>query len=456
MINHIKNLVIMLLVFSALFLTSEIWFGYIDGTFMDVFARGRAPLVDSEFKRDFALPMRIVTGDGSQNFRIVYGGMRRENQVFNFSDDILFRALSRDDTPLLEAPDFGYILSGNVIIYEYAFDMPVDVFMSAMGVHSSVLSAALEQFDKIVFAPYNNSGVNVYFHNQNTEDWVGLFVEGDEFAIDLRVIVRLESRSPYSLVYFASSYLLEIADSPYNNLFIPVWEAGGHRYFIGSATPAHFDITDGAVMNVIRANVMSFFDNPSVVYDVPTAGGFAWADENTIVRHFRTNVLQHISYRRDLRNSELLEDFARALSFIYSRDLLLTNDFYLAGFREQGNERIFYFEYILEGLPVIFSDDLRGLISDHTTSALTIRFRDGNLVSYTRLAYTFTICNDVTDIANRDLPLYILYSGLDLDSLESVTLAFVAPRLDPSGSGDMSLWVNFRMEDGRSAMETLR
>jgi len=456
MINGIKNLTILLLVFSALFLTSEIWFGYIDGSFMDVFARGRAPLVDSEFKRDFALPMRIITGDGSQNFRIVYGGMRRESQVLIFSDNILFRALSRDDAPLLGAPNFGELLSGNIIVHEYAFGMPVDVFMSALGVRCNALGATLEQFDKIVFVPYSNAGVNVYFHNRNTGDWVGFFVEGGEFAIDLRVIVRLESRSPYALVYFASSYLLEIAEAPYNNLFIPVWGVGGHRYLIGSAAPAHFDITDGAVMNVIRANVMSFFDNPSVVYDVPTAGGFAWADENTIVRHFRTNVLQYISYRRDLRGSELLEDFARALSFIYSRDLLLNNDFYLAGFREQGNERIFYFEYILEGLPVIFSDDLSGLISDHTTSALTIRFRDGNLVSYTRLAYTFTINDEITDIANRDLPLYILYSGLDLDSLESVTLAFVAPRLDPSGSGDMSLWVDFRMEDGRSAMETLR
>ena len=455
LLNRVKNIFITFLVFLALYQASSIWFGYIGGNFLDVFARGRVAAVGGEFISNFALPMRIVTGDGSHNFRVVYGGMRHDSPVMLRSSDILLYALERDAAPSLEPPAFGEMLLGNVVIYEYAFEVPTSEFLIALGLRPGALSNSIERFNQIIFSPYQGLGINIYFHNQSTGAWAGLFVEGSELVQDFDEIVRIETRSPYSFIFFASSYLLDIDDNPYNNLFIPIWGEGGHRYFVGVATPAHFDATDGAVMSVIRANVMSFFDNAAVVYDVPSVEGFAWADESTIVRHFRNNVLQYISYRRDLRGSEFLDDFARALDFIYRRDLFMTDDFYLSGFREQGNERIFYFEYILEGLPVVLSDDLRGSINDHTTSAMTIRFRDGNLVSYTRLAYTFTMSDEVIDIANRNLPLYILYSGLDLESLESVTLAFVAPRLDSLGDGMMSLWVDFRMQDGISAMESL-
>jgi len=455
LLNRVKNIAIAFLVFLALYQASSIWFGYIGGNFLDVFARGRTQEVGGEFRTNFALPMRIITGDGSHNFRVVYGGMRNDNRVMSVSSDILLYALQRDELLSLEPPELREALWGNIIIYEYAFEMPMSEFLAALGFRSDTLSNSIERFNQIIFSPYQELGINIHFHNRSTGAWAGLFVEDSELVQYFNEIVQLETRSPYSFIFFASSYLLGIDDNPYNNLFIPVWGQGAHRYFVGKATPAHFDVTDGAVMSVIRANVMSFFDNPAVIYDVPSVGGFAWADESTIVRHFRNNVLQYISYRRDLRDSEFLDDFTRALDFIYHRDLFMTDDFYLSGFREQGNERLFYFEYILEGLPVVLSDDLRSSINEHTTSALTIRFRDGNLVSYTRLAYTFAMSDEIIDIANRDLPLYILYSGLDLESLESVTLAFVAPRLDSLGAGKMSLWVDFRMQDGISAMESL-
>ena len=454
--NRAKNIIIAFLVFLALYQASSIWFGYIGGNFLDVFATGRVHEIGGEFRANFALPMRIVTGNGSQNFRVVYGGMRNDGRVMETTSEILLYTLQRDEMPSLEPPAFGAILYGNLIIYEYAFEMPTSEFLMALGLRPSALSNSIERFNQIIFSPYHGYGFNIHFHNRSTGAWAGLFIEDSELVRELDELVRVEIRSPHVFIDFASSYLLGIDDNPFNNLFIPVWGDMGHRYFVGQAAPAHFDVTDGAVMSVIRVNVMSFFDNPAVIYDVPSVGGFAWADESTIVRHFRNNVLQYISYHRDLRGSEFLDDFARALDFIYHRDLFMTDDFYLSGFREQGNERVFYFEYVLEGLPVILSDDLRGSISEHTPSAMTIHFRDGNLVSYTRLAYTFSMSNEVIDIANRDLPLYILYSGLDLESLESVRLAFVAPRLDSMGAGEMSLWVDFRMQDGISAMESLR
>jgi len=451
--SRFKNILIVFLAFIALYQTSAIWFGDTGSNLLTFFARGRQQEVGSELRRNFAFPMRVIAGDGSHYFRVIYSGMST-NTLVDFCDAIMVAALQRDDMPRTSPPDFRVLLEGNVLIYEYPFEMPSREFVQALGLQPGTLSIAIDRFNQIIFSaePY---GVNIYFHNRNTGAWAGYFVSDTDISERFKAVTEAAVQEPNQTLLWASSTLLGFNDNPYSNLFIPVWEETGHRYLIGEARPAHFDSTVGAVMSVIRENVLSFFDNPAAIYNVPTVGGFAWADESTIVRHFGNNVLRYTSYRRDLRGSEFLDDFARALDFIASRDLLMTNDFYLSGFREHNNERVFYFEYLLDGLPVIFTDVLRYSISEHTSSAITVRFRDGNLVEYTRLAYELRINPRSSDNANRDLPLYILNSGLDIEGLESITLGFAAPRIDLAGAGSMNLWVNFRMQDGISSMESL-
>ncbi|MCL2564845.1 MAG: hypothetical protein FWE24_03415 [Defluviitaleaceae bacterium] len=457
-LSRLKNIIIAFLVFLALDSTSSIWFEDTGGSFLTLFARNRPLVSESGLVRNFAFPMRIIAGNGDQQFHMVYTGMS-DNKVREFCDEMLISILGRNDAPRIGAPNFGAVLSEHIIIYEYAFEMPAEEFIRALGLRSSPLTQSMERFNQIVFSPsYNiNIGVNIYFHNRNTGAWVGFFAEGEEVLEGFFSSVESMSTNTPGITW-ASSFLLDFDPNPYNNLFIPTWGEGGHHYLIGEVRPAHFDSTDGALQHTIRMNLMSFFDNPAAVYDVRGAvGPFAWADGNTIVRHFNNNVVEYVSYRRDNRNTELLDDFANVLDFIAARDVFMTNDFYLSGFEERNNERIFFFDYILDGLPVIFTDALKNYIRDHTANALTVRFRDGNLVAYTRLAYELTLSRDILDTANRDLPLYILNSGLDLESLESITLAFAAPQIDSiSGVGIMNLWVDFRMQDGISSMESLR
>ena len=456
-LSRFKNTIITLLVFLALYQTSAIWFEDTGGGFLTLFARNRPTLSESGLVRNFAFPMRIITGDGSQYFHIIYSGMS-DNTVREFCDEILITALGGSEAPRTAPPNFGEILSEHVIIYEYAFEMPTDKFIRALGLRSSPITQTLDRFSRILlFSSYGSEGINIYFHNRNTRAWAGFFVEGAQISEEFFYIIENTASSAGSISW-ASSFLLGFDPNPYNNLFIPIWGEGGHYYPIGEVRPAHFDNTDGNLQHIIRMNLMSFFDNPAAVYDVRgTDGPFAWADGNTIVRHFPNNVVEYVSYRRDNRNTELLDDFAGALDFIARRDEFMTNDFFLSGFEERNNDRIFFFDYILEGLPVVFTDALKNHIGDHTSNAITVRFRGGNLVGYTRLAYELSINNELLDNANRDLPLYILNSGLDLESLESITLAFAAPQIDLiTGVGIMNLWVDFRMQDGISSMESLR
>jgi len=452
-LNRFKNVLITLLVFLALYQTSEIWFEDTGGSFFTLFGRSRQVSVESGLMRNFAFPMRIVVGNGSEDFHVVYSGMS-DNDVRAFADEVLLAALSGGGAARVTSPDFEELLKGSVVIYEYAKEMSSMHFVKALGLGMAA-QPAIEIFNRILFFA-DDSGLNVYFHNRYTKSWAGYLVNEPTALEEFFAVTNSAANlSASDNIRWSSSFLLGLDSDPYNNLFIPVW-GDGYYYPVGEARPAHFDIADGAVKSTIRANLMSFFDNPSAVYDASIAPIFAWADENNIVRHFPENVIQYISYRRDGTNTELLDDFAAALDFMAKRDLFLTNDIYLSGFEERNNERIFYFDYILEGLPIVFADSLRNSIGELTTNGIAVRFRDGNLVSYTRLAYEFSVNDGIRERANRDLPLYIINSELDPNSLESITLAFVAPGIDRlTGVGTMNLWVDFRMWDGMSSMESL-
>jgi len=463
-LNRFKNIIITLLVFLAMLQTSAIWFEDTGGSFLTLFARNRQVQTDSGLVRNFAFPMRIVTGDGSGDFFVKYMGMA-ESDLRDFSDGLILSALSSSSDGWAQAPDLELAFSSHIVIYEYAFDMPSNEFIRAFERQQS-LAPGIDAFNQIlIFPAYNEQGVflgiDVFFHNRTTGEWAGYRSggsDGDVLLEEFRAFLSNSYDPANTGIRWASSFLLGLHADPSNNLFIPVW-GDGHSYPVGEARPAHFDSSVGAVISAIRANLMSFFDNPAAVYDArgeQPIGHFAWADENTIVRHFPNNVLQFISYRRDSRNTDLLEDFAAALDFMERRDEFLLNDFYLSGFSERNNERIFYFDYILEGLPVIFSDSLRNAVGEQTQHGITVRFRNGNLVSYTRLAYEFRINTEIIESASRDLPLYILNSGLYIESLDGITLAFVAPNIDRLiGVGTMNLWVDFRMWDGMSSIESL-
>ena len=451
-IGRLKNIILIFLIFLAVWQTSRLWFedsagsGILAGIY-----KPKEGTPESGLKRHFAYPMRVVTGDGSGRFFISYS--MADNAVRKLCDTMIEDALKNGTAERLGEFNWSESLTQGSVVYEYNFEIPTGEFIKAMGLRSSGLSSDIEVFDTILIQADEGKGAIITWYDSNSGNCVRMNTNLLQDDNDFQLAIGEVSEKHSAGVYYVSSVLEGIESA--KNFFIPAWEERGCYYVLGKTDTDYYDSSVGVEKSAIRSNMESFFDNPSAVIDATTET-IASGDENTIVKYYSNDVLEYTSYKWDSKNTGLLDDYALALDFIAKRDVRMTNEIYLSHCDELNGERHFYFDYVVNDLPVIFSEQLKSLVKDQITSGIKVIVREGSLVGYTRLAYNFSVIEEY-DLANWDIPGYIRGSGADLNDFKSITLGYSANEIDLiGGNNKMSLHAEFMTVDGISSVEALR
>jgi len=451
--GRFKNIIIFMLIFLAVYLTSQLWFE--DSAETSILAsiyKPREATPQSGLEKYFAYPTRIVTGDGSSKFFISYS--MAENDIRKLCDSMIEDALQSGTVREYTGIDWTESITGAVAVYEYSFTMKSAEFLKAMGIKNSPLSSELEAFDSIIVQADEVSGALITLHDSASNKCAQINANLSSYGSEFLTALNEAAEDRGNDIYYESSILAGI-DSD-KNFFIPAWDEKGCYYVLGKTATDYYDSSVGVEKSVIRANLLPFFDNPSAVYDA-TTDVIASGDENTIVKYYSNDVLEYTSYKWDSKTTDLLDDYAAALDFIAKRDVAMVNEIYLSHYNdEQNGERHFYFDYVVNDLPVVFSDRLKSAVKEQTANGIKVVLKEGNLVGYTRLAYNFSIVEDM-DLANWDIPGYISGSGADLDDFKSITLGYSANEVDLiEDNNTMSLYVEFMTTDGISSVEALK
>ncbi|MDL2248551.1 hypothetical protein LJB89_02525 [Tyzzerella sp. OttesenSCG-928-J15] len=448
-----KNIIICVLVLLAVYQTSSLWFEDSAGNnIFSLASKVKEETPESGLKQQFAYPYRIVSGNGGGEFAISYGGMV-ENGMRVLCDKIIGDALKENEPVTPVEIEWQPILENPVIIYEYAFQMPVAEYLQARSIKSATIGAYINKFDSIAVSVLESGDININFINSETAECALVKFYQREYSQELLAVVSSAQVLSENEICYNSSILLGMESS--ENFFIPVWEAGGYYYNLGYARPVYYDENIGVEKSTIRANLISFFDNPTAVYDATSETAIASSDENTIVKYYGNDIVEYTSYKVTNKDTDLLDDYAVAIDFISKRDVLLENEFYLSSFEENDGERYFHFSYILNGLPVMLKEELKTSIKDYTQSGITVVFRQGNLVGYSRLAYGFDVSESFEN-ASLNLPLYITSSGMDLNNFSSITLGYTADKIDVvAGTNEMNLFIEYMTKEGKAQLSTL-
>jgi len=451
--GRFKNIIIVFLILLAVYQTGRLWFE--DSAGSSILANIYKPkeaAPESGLKRHFAYPMRIVTGDGGGRFFISYSVA--DNAMRGLCDALVEDVL-KDGGAISQSGsiDWSENLSSAAIVYEYNISVKSEEFVKAMNVRNSSLAAAIEAFDTIIIQPHEKNGSLITWYDSASRVCArintGALQGSDELLLALDKVKGENNNG----IYYKSS-ILEGMESE-KNFFIPAWDKEGSPYVLGIADTDYYDSAVGVEKSTIRANLMAFFDNTSAVYDATTET-IASGDENTIVKYYSNDVLEYTSYKWDSKNTDLLDDYAAALDFIAKRDTRMTNEIYLSNYDELKGERHFYFDYVVNGLPVIFSAQLKSSLKEQLANGIKVVVREGSLVGYTRLAYNFNVEDDY-DFVNWDISGYITGSGADLDNFRSITLGYSANKIDlAEDNNKMSLHAEFMTIDGVSSVEALK
>ena len=452
-ISRFKNIIIIVLIFLAVYQTSQLWFEDSAGTsILANIYKPREAAPESGLKRHFAYPMRVVTGAGDGKFFSSYS--MAENAVLKLCDEMIEEALASATIEAVSRINWTDSLSGAVVVYEYNFPIKSAEFIKATGFRNSSLSSAIDSFDTIFIQADEANRVIITFYDSVSETCARtngnlLIKNTHEFLAIIGEVVNERSGG----IYYEASILAGIESQ--KNFFIPAWDEKGCYYVLGRIDTDYYDSSMGVEKSAIRSNLMTFFDNPSAVYDA-TTDTIASGDENTIVKYYSNDVLEYTSYKWDSKNTDLLDDYAVALDFIEKRDVLMTNEIYLSHCYELKGERHFYFDYVVNDLPVIFAAQLKSSMQDQLSSGIKVVVREGSLVGYTRLAYSFSVMEE-HDLATWDIPGYIAGSGTDLNDFKSITLGYSTNGIDLiEGNNRMSLHAEFMTTDGLSSVEALK
>ena len=387
-LRRVKSVLIIALAVLAIYQTSQLWFVNLANRNFFLFLSARfTPSVPDGY-REFVRPMRYIYGAGDGRFTIEYTGLMEIPPRIYF-DNVLSELFDSGTFAGESETDFNRLLSRPVLIYEYAFPMPGDVFPLGFNQRTGAFltTRGITEFTSVViWPPYaGNTRLSVFFINGD-RTW--------EFGMDSATGAGFKfTIHPASTMglHFVSAALEGYEHLPHDTFIARTGQLGNFPADLIVVTNPYLTHI-GPSMHFIRNQVVHFFDNPATI-NSRVGGDGIWTFNNihTTVRYFYTHVLEYNSFRPRRQNvtTSLMDDFSAALAFI-EEDRHVINEIFLTGFEPRGAGYVFWFGYIVNNFPILMPYGWAvSSPTDILPAPIEVVVEQGRVVFYRRLAHNF-------------------------------------------------------------------
>lgn len=383
----ITNFVIVLLVITAILQTGELW---LQGTSSHNFFYS---LVDGfssnkqEADGDVLLATRYAVGEGEGTFSVYYPDEVGTSSILETANRALGEILNQKSaTPQKNTADWKEILASRCIVMQYDFMIASEEYLA--NYKELKANEKLERFDYITIVPAMRSGEEslAYFVNSETNEYMLFSGEAGSASASLYDMLTADEED----MRYISTGQRTSASALWRNMFLPQWAYLPYEY-----APLErefvFEKDGEASRTALETTVQNFFRNFSVDWSSKDEDGtFVFSDSETVVRYYPdTKVLEYYSYENytgDERTG-LLEGYQICTNFL-KNDNSLKTDIYLADIeRTINNEVVYYFDYVVDDLPVNLSQTLRDRIG--SPHAIEVTLRNQAVKEYRRYAVNF-------------------------------------------------------------------
>ena len=389
-LRKIKSFLIFALVALAIYQTGQLWFANLSNHnfFLRLSARFTPSVPDGY--REFVRPMRWIYGAGDGRFTIGYSGLMEIPPRVYF-DTVLTELFAGRFTFAGEREaDFTQLLSRPVLIYEYAFPMPGDVFHHGFNRRTgvSLTGLGITGFTSVaIWPPYaNNRQLSVFFiYDDRIWEFTVDSAAGDVFNFPVHPVSAEQ-------LYFVSAALEGYVHLPPNTFVARTGERGFAAHPVRVSNPYLTHV--GLSLQFIRSQVVRFFDNPATINSrIGSDGIWTFSNIHTTVRYVYTHVLEYHSFRprRHNVNTSFMEDFSAALAFIEA-DHHVINEIFLTGFEPRGAGYVFWFGYIVNHFPILMPEGwVVSSPEDILPAPIEVVVEQGRVVLYRRLPHNFQV-----------------------------------------------------------------
>ena len=382
-----KSFLIVVLAALAIYQTSQLWFVNLANRNFFLFFSDRNISSLTDRHREFVRPMRLIYGAGDGRFTIDYSGLM-ELSPRDYVDSVLTELFDSGTFVGESETDFIRLLSRPVLIYEYAFPMPGDIFSRVFNQRAGIFLASwglIEFTSVVVWPPYtNHQSLRVFFINDDRMWEFAMDSVADGFSFPVHSVSG-------EFFHFVSAALEGYEHLPPSTFVARTGARGNFPSYPVIVTNPYVSHV-GPNMHFTRTQVAGFFDNPATI-NARIGGDGIWTFSNihTTVRYFYTHVLEYVNFRprRHNVNTSILEDFSAALAFI-ENDRHVINEIFLTGFEPRGVGYVFWFGYIVDNFPVLMPGGWAvSSPYDILPAPIEVVVEHGRVEHYRRLAYNF-------------------------------------------------------------------
>ncbi|WP_352399509.1 hypothetical protein [Anaerotignum sp.] len=408
----ITNFVIVALVIAAVYQTGELWLeGTSSHNFFHVLTKGEAS-TNKQADGNVLLATRYAVGEGEGNFSVYYPDETGTSSLLQEANGILNEILSDKENQVeFVTADWKEILGKRCIVMQYDFMVSADEYLNQYKRLKS--NGRLDSFDYITIIPSRRPGEEskAYFVNSKTNESVCYMTQKSQSAADFYTKLVTDEQA---MTYISTGQKTG-ASVIWRNLFLPQWASLPYHYSGLKEVPA-FE-KDGAVSRVDMENtVKGFFRNFSVDWSTKDEGGdFIFSDNQTVVKYFPdVRVLEYYSYEaygNDVNNTSLLEGYQISCNFL-ANDASLSTDVYLADIEKKSTETVYYFDYVVDHLPVNLSVALQDRIG--CKHAIEVTVRNQRVKKYHRYVVNYE------STSKQDLELNVQF----IDALDDANKAY--------------------------------
>lgn len=392
------NFVIVALVITAIYQTGELW---LEGTSSHNFfymLKEELFKEEEEADGDVLLATRYAIGEGEGIFSVHYPDQVGTSAVVEIANEALGEILHQNSTmPSKSTADWKKILQERCLVMQYDFMIASEEYLESYA--ETKTGNRLERFDYITLIPARHMGEvsQAYFVNSDTNECILFEGEAGSSAKLLYDVLEAEEGG----MRYISTGQRTSASVLWRNLFLPQWAWLPYEYAPLRQEFA-FEKEGKTNRSALENTVKQFFRNFSVDWSEKDEDGiFTFSDSQTVVKYYPTEqVLQYFSYENygTEKRTGLLEGYQISCNFLRN-DTSLQTDIYLADVeRTINNEVIYYFDYVVDDLPVHLSQPLRDRIG--MQHAIEVTLRNQTVKEYSRYAANFSLANEKTEQIN--------------------------------------------------------
>lgn len=400
--GKLKTIFLGVLIFASIFQTGKLWFGNLSGRnfFYNLWVRNSFDVINYSGEPIYLLqPRRIVINFGVEGG--AYNILKNTEEEFKTAKEemteILTAVFLKGEFVKEEDLNWKNILSQKSMLYQYSGVIPTEGLIT----DGNKIISKIPKFDQVLLVPNKSGGqkTTCYFIDEEYNKVYEAAVKHDsELLYNLIDKIR-EDASQIVYISTKQSNMNQFV----NNVFLPTFNEPPVYQKMAMKDPV---IEDGVINETKLEQIVNpLLINPTLKRKQQMEDGTVYYIEGSImVKYYPNGVIEYIDQSSTIKYTRMsfIEAYQIAKGFLdkhqasLTKDDLLENSMYLSGQRKTNAGWEFYFDFRLQDIPYVFSEDIANKIN--MKHAVKIVVEDGKVKLYRRLTWEGELLDDECEV----------------------------------------------------------